>query len=298
VPHKIIIDTDYGDDIDDAIAVSFAAKWPEVEVLAVTTCHVCVRERALMAAKQLRLLGAGHIPCAAGLPRPLAPADADTERRFAERQPATFGFVEEGDSAHVSATEAVDLIHRLLQAHPGQVTLVAIGPLTNVAALFQRHPDTVDLVKAVAMMGGDFPGQRKEYNIACDPEAAAKVFAQPVAKFLGTWDVTRRVVMGQAEINALRASPLPACQGLVRQIDLWWPRKGAKTGPVVYDIAPILWTVDPSFFTCRAHRLDVVVQGADRGRTVESPQGHVMDVSMDMRDKDALDLLMKTLLKP
>jgi len=298
LPQKIIIDTDYGDDIDDAIAVSFAVRWPEVEVLAVTACHVCVRERALMAAKQLRLLGADHIPCAPGVARPLAPADAETQRRFAQRLPTTCGFIDDGDTPPLAAPDAVELIHSILLAHPGQVTLVAIGPLTNVAALFQRHPDSARLVKAVAMMGGDFPGQRKEYNIANDPEAAALVFAQPVPMFLGTWEVTRRVVMLQPEVDALRANPDPACQGLVRQIDLWWPHKRSKPGPVVYDIAPILWSADPSFFTCEPRRIGVVLDGPDRARTVESPRSGMMDVSMDMRDQEALALLMRELLKP
>ena len=294
---KIILDTDIGDDIDDAIALSFAARWPEVELVAVTTSHVCVRERARMAAKQLSLLGASHVPYAPGRPRPIGHVDAETEQAFRSRLPTGYAVVREDEDLPPPACEdAVALMRRVIAESPGEITLVAIGALTNVACLLREEPNAADQLRGVAIMGGDLSCDHVEYNIRCDPEAAAAVLASPAMKFMGTFDVTRRVVMLEPEVRALRDSRDPACLGLVEQIELWGPHRGAKPGPVVYDIAPILWTADPSFFTTRSIPVEVILEGKGRGRTVEVAAGRPIEVSVDMRHEDALSLLMKTLL--
>ena len=297
MPEKIVIDTDIGDDIDDAIALSFAVRWPEVDVLAVTTSHVCTRKRGRMAARQLSLLGADHIPYAAGLTRPMWPMEDERVQRILERQPMGYAFVGDEEEVTPPATErAVDLIHDRIQAHPGEVTLVTIGALTNAADLLRVHPEAAGKLKAIAMMAGDFPGDKREYNVCCDPEAARMVFAARLPKFLGTWEVTRRVVMLENEVNALRDSDDPACGGLVEQIELWRPHRGQKPGPVIYDMCPILWAARPDFFTTSEHSLDVVLDGPERGRCVENDCGDPIRVSVDMRHQDALALMMKALL--
>ena len=297
MPEKIIIDTDFADDIDDAIAVSFGVRWPEVDVLAITLCHYVTHERGRMLAKHLDSLGAGDIPYAPGLTRPVAAVTEEKAADAKRRLPLQRGYVGEDERVPPPADgDAVELMRRTIEAHPGEVTLVTIGPMTNAADLFRRYPDTPKMLKAVAMMGGDFPSERIEYNVKSDPEAARLVFAAPTRKFLGTFEVTRRVRMLEGEIAALRASDAPSCQSLVRQIDLWWPHKGGKPGPVVYDMSPVLWTARPDFFETETRRMDVLLDGAERGRCVESADGRPVEMSVDMRTDDALALLMETLL--
>ena len=297
MPRKIILDTDLGDDIDDAVALCFAVRWPEVSLQAVTTSFICTEARARMAQKQLKLLGAIEVPVAPGRTRPLGPVAAAAEAEFARRVPVESAFLKaEDDLPPFARDDAVDLMADVILRHPGEVVLVAIGALTNVACLQCEHPDAAEALAGIAVMGGELETERVEHNIRCDPEAARIVLTSPPMRFLGTWGVTRRVVMLDPEVDALRRSGDPALVGLVEQIDLWTPHRGCKAGPVVYDMSPVLWSADPSFFTTRSRAVDVLLEGAARGRTVEAPEGHPVEVTTDMRHHDALRLLMDTLL--
>jgi len=294
---KIIIDTDIGDDIDDAIAVSFAVRRPELEVVGITTCYGPTHKRCRILGKQLSLLGVEDVPYAPGPRIPLAPTDEKTLKRWAEELPLEYDFV--GDDERVrppASDDAIKFLYDLICRHAGEVILVTIGPLTNIGVLFREHPDAAEKLKCIAMMAGNYPLRRREHNMATDAEASKIVLATRTPKFLGTLEVTRRVVMGDPEIQALKASKDPACQGLLRQIELWWPHKGGKTGPVVYDMSPIVWCFESGFFATREYCIDVLLDGPERGWNVESNSATPIDVSVDIREDDMLDMLMKTLL--
>jgi len=145
-------------------------------------------------------------------------------------------------------------------------------------------------------MAGNFPLQKKEYNLGGDLAASDIVLSAGLPTFLGTWDVTRRVVMLQPELDALRASDNPACQGLVEQIDLWWPHKGEKPGPILYDVCPMVWTFDSSFFKTEEHHLKVITEGADRGCMIATRDAPPVQVTVDMREDEVMSMLMETLL--
>lgn len=294
---KMILDTDLGDDIDDAIALCFAARRPEIDLLAVTTCHVCTRERGRMVAKLLSLLGSDHVPYAAGPTLPLTPVDAETRRAYASRTPLEYAFVAEEEEVRAPACDdGVELLYETICAHDGEVCLVTIGPLTNVGELFRRHPDAAGRLACIALMGGDLPGGKREYNMSADPVASGIVLDTQTPKFLGTYAVTRRVVMRQPEIDALRSSRDPVCRALVGQIDLWWPHRGQKPGPVVYDMCPIVWSFDPGRFETRTRRIGVITEGPERGRNTETETAAAVQVSVDVQERVLLDMLMQTLL--
>ena len=294
---KIIIDTDIGDDIDDAIAISFAVRRPELEVLAITTCYGPTGKRCRMLAKQLALLGRDDIPIAAGPQALLSYANDKHEEYLANLTPTEYDFV--GDEEAVRAADprgAVDLIYDTICRHAGEVTLIPIGPLTNIATLFREHPDAAQKLKCLAIMAGNFPLQKKEYNLGGDLAASDIVLSAGLPAFLGTWGVTRRVVMLQPELDALRASDDPACRGLVEQIDLWWPHKRQKPGPVIYDVCPMVWTFDSSFFTTEEHHLRIITDGANRGCMRAAGDAPPVQVTVDMREHEVLSMLMETLL--
>ena len=147
---KVIIDTDIGDDIDDAIAISFAVRRPELDVLAITTCYGPTRKRCRMLAKQLALLGRDDIPVAAGPETLLSYANDKHEEHLANWTPMEYDFV--GDEEEVRAPDprgAVELIYDTICRHEGEVTLVPIGPLTNIATLFREHPDAAQKLKCL-----------------------------------------------------------------------------------------------------------------------------------------------------
>src|SRR5215470_17112431 len=127
---KVIIDTDIGDDIDDAFAVTLALKSPELEILGITTTFGDTETRAKLLDHLLGEVGRADIPVAAGPPTP--PKTAFTQLKYAEG----------GHFAKPSHADAVTFLLDQIRRNPGEITLVAIGPLVNVGAAIEKDPDT------------------------------------------------------------------------------------------------------------------------------------------------------------
>lgn len=297
MPTKIILDTDIGDDIDDALAVAFALRRPELEVVAITTVWGRTDLRTRLLAKLLEVLGRDDIPIASGRRHPLSPTDDEARRRRIEGVPCQCAFVSEGEVLRGADGEsAEDLILRTVHAHAGDIGVVTIGPLSNLGDVIRKHPALPAKARFINMMGGCYGLGRREYNVACDPEAAGIVLRADCTKFLGTWEVTRRVVMLESEMERLRRTGTALTRALDALIGLWMPRRGPKPGPVLYDVCPLIWCFDPSFFTTERVGLDVVTQPGDqRGQVVSADGVPPTEVTTDMRAADALDLFMDTI---
>ncbi len=187
---KVLLDTDIGNDIDDALALAYLLAHPRCELLGVTTVTAGAPDRARLASAVCRHYGA-TLPIAAGAERPVTreplqepPFEAAD---LLDRWPHS-------DPEH----DAIDLMRQSIVDNPGAVTLVAIGPLTNVARLFQAHPEVVPRLRSLVLMGGCYFSRedKPEWNLRNDPDAARIVFAAgvPHLRALGL-DVTRRVHM-------------------------------------------------------------------------------------------------------
>src|SRR5947207_7298082 len=140
-PDKIIIDTDIGDDVDDAFAIALALRSPELQILGITTTFGDTETRAKLLDRLLGETGYPNIPVAAG-------AASSTNNTFTQRR-----YAESGKFARASHARAVDFILDQIRRNPGQITLVAIGPLVNVGALIDKDPETVRKLRRVVMMG-------------------------------------------------------------------------------------------------------------------------------------------------
>ena len=183
---KILIDTDPG--IDDAFAILYALKSPDFDVLGLTTVYGNASiEQTTHNARALVDMGGKPCPVARGAADPLVierrafPAMVHGEDGFGGCSPAQV-------QAPLSGHSAADFIIETIRANPGDVTLLPIGPLTNIAAALQQAPEIAGLVKGVSIMGGaaNVNGNvtpAAEANIYDDPEAAEIVFAAP-------WTVT------------------------------------------------------------------------------------------------------------
>jgi purine nucleosidase len=188
-----LLDTDIGNDIDDALTLAYLLAEPSCSLLGITTVTAAPVERAKLASAIA--YGRG-IPIAAGAARPLT--------RDPLQEPP---FTQVGDWPHDESfpDTAVDLLRETILAHPGEVTLLAIGPLTNVASLFQAHPEVVSWLKSLVLMGGRYftEADLAEWNIRNDPEAAAIVFGAPVPhlRAIGI-DVTRQVFLSGEQFRA------------------------------------------------------------------------------------------------
>src|SRR6266702_6656921 len=142
LPEKVIIDTDIGDDIDDAFAVALALRSPELQILGITTTFGDTEMRAKLLDRLLEEAARADIPVAAG--PPTQPKTAFTQLKYAKG----------GHCAQPSHPDAVSFLLDQVRRNPGEITLVAIGPLVNVGAAIEKDPDTFRKLKRVVLMGG------------------------------------------------------------------------------------------------------------------------------------------------
>jgi len=180
----VIIDTDIGDDIDDAFAVGLALQSPEFKLLGITTAFGDTKLRAQLAVRLLAVVGRRDIPVVAGVETP--PRTKFTQAHYAEG----------GDAKQIKPGSAPDFILGEIRKHPGQITLIAIGPQTNLGATIDKDPATFRKLKRIVMMGGSVykgyngGGPDPEWNILCDIPAAQKVFTSGVPLYVMPLDAT------------------------------------------------------------------------------------------------------------
>jgi len=261
-PRKVILDCDPG--IDDAFAIAFGCGHPGIELCGVTTVagNVGLDRTTGNALAVLELLGRGDVPVAAGSPAPLLRPFGDAHGVHGEtglgaaRLPAPRG-------GPVDA-HAVDFLIERIGAAPGEVTLVATGPLTNIALAVRRHPPLAAQVADFVIMGGSATRGNvtpaAEFNIACDPEAAAIVFGAGWRVTMAGLDVTLQARATAEVRDRLRALDrlgdellLPGLRGY-RSI-------AGGAGQPVHDVCAMALVVAPGLFGCRPARVEVETQG-------------------------------------
>lgn len=288
----MIIDTDPG--VDDAVALMLAAASPEVQLLAVTTVYGNVGLAATTAnALRLRALaGLDHLPVAAGAARPLAPPQALPQRT--QFKHGTDGLSGRADLlpepiGPVDARGAVELMADLLSNAAGLVTLVAIGPLTNIALLLTTRPETKPRIGRIVIMGGYLGGPSAESNIGSDPEAAHRVLVeQDVPTTLVPLDLTLRAAVDSAWLAELTAAG-PRCAALAGVIEEHRKRLRQTSGRdtvALHDPLAVLEAVVPGTLRTTSMPLEVA---CDRGPTrgaVQAGSGqcknrHVVQVALD-----------------
>ncbi|MBF2735332.1 MAG: nucleoside hydrolase [Betaproteobacteria bacterium AqS2] len=275
---KIIIDTDPG--IDDAMAILFAAAHPGVELLGLTTVHgnVSVKDATRNALRVCAVGGFEALPVCVGAAQPLV-----GRARYARHVHGGDGM---GDvpagrwrPPRPDPRSAVEFIAEQVKAAPGRVTLVPIGPLTNIARFLERHPRLAAKVQEVVLMGGAafYAGNATpvaEANILCDPEAAARVFASKLKVTMVGLDVTDTTTLSAADFDRIaRRSPGPG--GFLRRavrcyIDFYRRERG-KAGCCMHDVCAVACIVAPKLFELRTGRIRVHLEGFMRGGTVVQP---------------------------
>jgi purine nucleosidase len=195
---KILLDTDIGSDIDDAVCLAYLLAQPECELLGITTVTGEGLQRAMMASALCRLAGK-DVPIYIGAENPLI---------IEQRQPQAPQAAALGDWAHETDFPrglAVEFLRRTIRGNPGEVTLLTIGPLTNIALLFATDPEIPSLLKSLVLMGGSFwsgINEGKEWNIILDPHASEIVYRAkpPLHRSIGL-DVTTQVTMEADQVR-------------------------------------------------------------------------------------------------
>ncbi len=258
LPERVIIDTDIGDDIDDAFAVALALRSPELQILGITTTFGDTETRARLLDRLLVECGRSDIPVAVGVPTP--PKGTFTQRRYAES----------GHFAKPSHPDAVAFLLDQIRRNPGQITLIAIGPLMNVGAAIDKDLATFHKLKRVIMMGGSIkrgygdlgfgpptPPQ-PEWNILNDIPSAQKLFASGVPLYVMPLDATQ-LKLDEVKRAFLFSQGTP----ITDQLTLLYHQWGQQT-PTLFDPMTIAFLVNPTLCPVQPMHIRVDEKGFTR----------------------------------
>lgn len=174
-----------------------------------------------------------------------------------------------------------------IEKYAGNIAIVGIGPPTNIAVLLRRYPHLIPKIQWIALMGGEVELDRCEHNLSWDCIASDIVLTAGVPLFLGTWSVTRGFVLSPGDCARIKNLGTPLGDALSACIELWWPHKGGKNSPVMYDVAPILWSFDRNYFSTEATPIQI---DTATGKTTRGGDGAPIEVSVGM-DAEAMHKL-------
>jgi purine nucleosidase len=271
MPRKVIIDCDPGH--DDALAIMLAHGSPEVELVAITTVagNQTLDRTTLNARRVCTAAGIRGVPIAAGCDRPLL------------RELVTAADVHgaSGLDGHdwpepevgVEPGHAVDLLVDLVMAEPNEVTLVAIGPLTNVALALRREPRIARAVREVVLMGGSFTRGNQtpaaEFNIYVDPEAASIVLEAEWPVTMVGLDLTHQARVTPDVMERIAAIGTPLAATVIDLLRFYGRRYTPPDGPPMHDPCAVARVIDPGLVACRDAFTAVETLGRwTRGMTV------------------------------
>jgi inosine-uridine nucleoside N-ribohydrolase len=275
---RAIIDTDPG--IDDAFAILLAVNSPELKLEAITVVpgNVDGKQGLENALKIVSLANRCDIPVAGGAHHPLAQKLITAQ--FWHGPNGLAGVELPASKCTADKRFGPDLIIETIHKYPHEVTLIPVGPLTNIALAVSKDPAIVPLVKNVVIMGGSITGGNvngaAEANIYGDPEAAAIVFnAGWMVTMVGS-DVGERTIMTRKYLSELQSQHGPESDFVSQLADFYLTRseKSGYPGAAMYDPLAVATAIDPTLVTLQAMHVDVETRGEfTRGETVANRMG-------------------------
>ena len=260
-PQLAILDTDIGDDIDDAFALALALRSPELKLLGITTTFGDTELRARLVDRYLHAVGREDIPVAAGIPT--AHTNVFTQEAYASQWTKTI---------HPSG---VRFLLDQIRAHPGAITLIAIGPLSNVGEAIKEDPTTFAKLRRVVLMGGSVDrgydganGERRppdaEWNINRDPAGAKALFASGVPIFMMPLDSTQ-IHLEAKERELIFAHGSPLTDQLTLLYHQWEAgSEGHSQTPTLFDPVAVTYAVKPELCPATSMRIEVDDKGFTR----------------------------------
>ena len=268
----LILDVDTG--TDDALALAFAVASPSIELVAVTTVagNVDVEKTTANTLSVLDWLGGRDVPVHRGASRPLVRPHQDAS--YFHDEGGLGGAQLPRSTRSIGDDRGPAALIRLARQYPRMLTLVALGPLTNVAIALNVEPRLPELLKSVVVMGGAFtvPGNTTpaaEFNILVDPEAAEQVFSAPFSNLTAVGlDVTERVALTRDDWDAANAAgSLPASASLLREVGRFAFSQLGRDQFSLHDPLAVAVAADPTLIDVRELAIAVDVVEPDRGRT-------------------------------
>jgi purine nucleosidase/pyrimidine-specific ribonucleoside hydrolase len=283
-PRAVLIDTDIGDDVDDAFGLALAARHPALRLCGVTTVCGPVQRRARLARIILAAAGQPDVPVAPGSSsmsdrrpgsarfshQPLIEMKNE-EWRMEKKTPSDSSFF------ILHSSFSTDLILDCSQQHD-QLTLIALGPLTNIAAALRRDPALARRARLVAMagkLGLPYP----DWNLRCDPAAARAVLASGMPVTLVGMHVTLRCKLRPAQLRRLFAGVDPLMVALARCVLAW--RTWKRRMPILHDALAVAVAAGPAVVALDPRRVRVLAGGFSLASRRGAPNTQVcMDVDL------------------
>ena len=286
-PRNVIIDTDPG--VDDLLAILLALKSPELQVEALTVVggNCSLADAIRNALRVLETADRPDIHVYKGAPRPLK--GRYVYARYFHGPRGLTGRLPEPRIAAIDDLNAVDAIaSRIASAHTA-VTLIALGPLTNVAKLIERHPDTAKRLSTVLVMGGavDVPGNVTpfaEFNTYSDPEAAEVVFRSDIDVRLIGLDVCNPVYLERGHAGQMTGVTGRVVRG-------WFDFHPELDTMSLCDPLAIVAAFRPDLFTFEQGPIGVVTTGEERGRTFRGTSGGPISFATGVDAKAAYEVI-------
>ncbi len=262
----VIFDTDIGDDIDDVFALGLALSSPELKIIGITSAWGDTALRARMIDRVLCETGRSDIPVLTGVATQRADAAAFSQAPWAK---AGLPHTPHGND------DAVAFILDQARLHPGQITLIAVAPLTNIGAAIDRDPEAFRKLKRVVLMGGSVirgydedgaPGvptrPSAEYNIAMDPAAAQKLFRSGVPIFMMPLDSTQ--IAFDAKRSAEFAAISTPLTDSIEVLTTEWSHVTHRNAPTLFDPVAVAYAVDATTCPTTPEHIEVDAKGYTR----------------------------------
>lgn len=250
-PFRVIIDTDPG--YDDAFALLFAMRSPELKIEAITPVagNVPLDLTLPNALRMVEVAGRTDIPVARGASGPLMRKLITAA--YAHGENGLAGVVFPEPTTRPVEQPAAELIYQIASRHPGEVSIITIGPLTNVATALLAYPRLSKMVAEIVLMGGSLSGGNvtpaAEFNLYVDPEAASIVFSSGIPLTMVGLDVTRKAILTEEHVKTLEAGAGPVSRAAARigRTLLERARRGGWTdGPAMHDPLAVATFLDKS----------------------------------------------------
>lgn len=301
---KIILDTDIGDDIDDAYALSLVLRSEELELVGVTTVFGNTVARARQARTILTITGNENIPVAAGCGAVMSPRLAFGEKDLTSgglpvlkpaydlledvkpRQDGTC--LNEKELPPLDPRHGVDFLIEEILKGDGDIIPVTIGAMTNLAMALVKKPEIRTKIPRIVSMAAAFDRLKSEWNIMCDPVAAAIVFDSAIPMTVAGLDVTTKCQFNDDDLEKLHSAPGPLAQNLSAATKAW----NAKGYPRLHDPLAVETIFRPDIVTTEKGKVMVDLCGdITYGFTIlKRDESGPHDVCVDVKAREAIDL--------
>jgi pyrimidine-specific ribonucleoside hydrolase len=273
-PRRVIIDTDPG--VDDALAILLALRSPELQVEAITPVagNVPLEFTLPNALKLVEIAGRTEVPVAAGARHPLVRQLITASHVHGNNGLAGVEFPEPKIKP-VSET-APELIRKIVSANPGQISIVAVGPLTNVGTALRADPELAGKIRSIVIMGGSLSGGNMtpaaEFNLYVDPEAARIVFDAGVPLTMVGLDVTRKALFTEERLKVMETAKNPSGIAAAKIMRATLDRLNRGPHPMIeamHDPLTVANLIDPGILTLKDYYVEIETEGEfTAGQTV------------------------------